>query len=50
MVINIEWGNFGADGKIDDFLTEFDRAVDADSIHPKNAMCVHLIDEINVRL
>jgi hypothetical protein len=27
MVINTEWGNFGADGVIDDYLTQYDKTL-----------------------
>lgn len=33
MIINTEWGNFGADGKIDEFLTEYDRTLNENSGH-----------------
>lgn len=33
MLINLEWGNFGADGKLDDFLTEFDKTLNENSGH-----------------
>lgn len=31
MCVNTEWGAFGDDGALDDYLTEFDRDVDAAS-------------------
>ncbi|KAM9817034.1 hexokinase HKDC1-like [Neosynchiropus ocellatus] len=34
MCVNTEWGAFGDDGALDDFITEFDREVDAASINP----------------
>ncbi|KAM9408302.1 hexokinase HKDC1-like [Pholidichthys leucotaenia] len=34
MCVNTEWGGFGDDGALDDFLTEFDRNVDAASSNP----------------
>ncbi|XP_013859515.1 hexokinase-2 [Austrofundulus limnaeus] len=33
MCINTEWGGFGDDGSLDDFLTEFDREIDRTSIN-----------------
>uniref|UniRef100_A0A3Q2DMI9 Hexokinase-2 n=1 Tax=Cyprinodon variegatus TaxID=28743 RepID=A0A3Q2DMI9_CYPVA len=34
MCVNVEWGAFGENGELDDFCTEFDRAVDECSNHP----------------
>ncbi|XP_060782305.1 hexokinase HKDC1 isoform X2 [Neoarius graeffei] len=34
MCINTEWGAFGDDGALDDFITSFDREIDAASINP----------------
>ncbi|XP_041840169.1 hexokinase HKDC1-like [Melanotaenia boesemani] len=34
MCVNTEWGAFGDDGALDDFITEFDRDVDAASTNP----------------
>lgn len=34
MCINTEWGAFGDDGVLDDFITNFDREIDAASINP----------------
>ncbi|XP_041650622.1 hexokinase HKDC1-like [Cheilinus undulatus] len=34
MCVNTEWGAFGDDGALDDFITEFDRNVDAASRNP----------------
>uniref|UniRef100_A0A671L3R3 Phosphotransferase n=1 Tax=Sinocyclocheilus anshuiensis TaxID=1608454 RepID=A0A671L3R3_9TELE len=34
MCINTEWGAFGDDGVLDDFITSFDREIDAASINP----------------
>ncbi|KAM6943608.1 hexokinase HKDC1-like [Xenentodon cancila] len=34
MCVNTEWGGFGDDGALDDFITEFDRDVDAASANP----------------
>lgn len=34
MCINLEWGAFGENGELDDFLTTFDRGVDASSSNP----------------
>jgi hexokinase len=31
MIINTEWGNFGADGALDFIVTEFDREVDSNT-------------------
>ncbi|MCJ8730353.1 hypothetical protein PDJAM_G00183490 [Pangasius djambal] len=34
MCINTEWGAFGDDGVLDDFITSFDQEIDAASINP----------------
>lgn len=34
MCINTEWGAFGDDGALDDFITHFDREIDAASTNP----------------
>ena len=34
VIINTEWGNFGADGTLDDILTEYDRDIDVNSLNP----------------
>ncbi|XP_036382129.1 hexokinase-2 [Megalops cyprinoides] len=34
MCVNMEWGAFGDQGELDDFCTEFDRAVDDNSTNP----------------
>ncbi|XP_028844788.1 hexokinase HKDC1 [Denticeps clupeoides] len=34
MCINTEWGAFGDDGTLDDFVTSFDKEIDAASINP----------------
>uniref|UniRef100_A0A6Q2Y9L4 Hexokinase-2 n=1 Tax=Esox lucius TaxID=8010 RepID=A0A6Q2Y9L4_ESOLU len=34
MCINTEWGAFGDDGALDDFITQFDREIDAASTNP----------------
>ncbi|XP_030576007.1 hexokinase HKDC1 isoform X4 [Archocentrus centrarchus] len=34
MCVNTEWGGFGDDGALNDFITEFDQDVDAASINP----------------
>lgn len=34
MCINMEWGAFGDSGCLDDFRTEFDAAVDENSLNP----------------
>ncbi|TRY90527.1 hypothetical protein DNTS_002655 [Danionella cerebrum] len=34
MCVNTEWGAFGDDGVLDDFITSFDREIDAASINP----------------
>ncbi|XP_065219169.1 hexokinase type 2 isoform X1 [Planococcus citri] len=34
VIINTEWGNFGADGALDDILTEYDREIDEKSLNP----------------
>mgnify|MGYP003729745177 CR=1 FL=1 len=36
MIINIEWGNFGADGLLDEFLTEYDKTLILSSSHGRN--------------
>ncbi len=40
MIINCEWGNYGADGEIDDILTEFDITIDNASSHKREQMFV----------
>ncbi len=35
MCVNMEWGAFGDGGELDDFCTEFDRAVDDQSTYPE---------------
>uniref|UniRef100_A0A3Q4MDZ9 Hexokinase-3 n=1 Tax=Neolamprologus brichardi TaxID=32507 RepID=A0A3Q4MDZ9_NEOBR len=34
MCVNTEWGGFGDDGALNDYITEFDQDVDATSINP----------------
>lgn len=34
VIVNTEWGNFGADGGLDDILTEYDREIDRNSVNP----------------
>jgi len=34
MIINMEWGAFGDDGCLDNFVTEYDLLLDQNSIHP----------------
>ena len=34
MCINTEWGGFGDDGALDEFLTIYDRQLDAHSLNP----------------
>ncbi|PAA74752.1 hypothetical protein BOX15_Mlig021955g1, partial [Macrostomum lignano] len=34
VVVNTEWGNFGADGCLDRFQTDFDREIDKKSLNP----------------
>lgn len=34
MIVNTEWGAFGDDGTLDNFLTKYDREVDANTINP----------------
>lgn len=34
MCVNMEWGAFGDNGCLDDFRTEFDKAVDDLSLNP----------------
>lgn len=36
MIVNCEWGNFGADGIICDVTTDYDKLVDAESTRPGN--------------
>lgn len=38
MCVNTEWGGFGDDGALNDFITEFDRDVDAASSNPGKQM------------
>ena len=38
MCINTEWGGFGDDGALNDYITEFDREVDAASNNPGKQM------------
>ncbi|XP_061084867.1 hexokinase HKDC1-like [Conger conger] len=38
MCINTEWGAFGDDGVLNDFITEFDREIDAASSNPGNQL------------
>lgn len=38
MCVNTEWGGLGDDGALDDFITEFDRDVDAASNNPGKQM------------
>ncbi|MEQ2158188.1 hypothetical protein GOODEAATRI_009707 [Goodea atripinnis] len=38
MCVNTEWGAFGDDGALDDFITEFDRDIDAASLNPGKQM------------
>lgn len=34
VIVNTEWGNFGANGALDDILTEYDREIDRNSLNP----------------
>ena len=34
MCVNMEWGAFGDHGELDDFSTDFDKAVDEHSANP----------------
>uniref|UniRef100_A0A0V0J1R5 Phosphotransferase n=2 Tax=Schistocephalus solidus TaxID=70667 RepID=A0A0V0J1R5_SCHSO len=43
VVINTEWGAFGEHGCINEFLTEFDRQVDKDSLNPGKQVFEKLI-------
>lgn len=43
MLINIEWGAFGEGGVLDFILTEFDRAIDANSINPSKQLFEKMI-------
>lgn len=38
MCVNTEWGGFGDDGALKDYLTEFDRDIDAASNNPGRQM------------
>jgi len=38
MAINTEWGNFGADGALDDILTDVDREMNEITLRPSNQM------------
>lgn len=38
MGVNTEWGGFGDDGRLSDYLTEFDRDIDAASNNPGKQM------------
>lgn len=38
MCVNTEWGGFGDDGALNDYITEFDQDVDATSINPGKQM------------
>lgn len=38
MCVNTEWGGFGDDGRLTDYLTEFDRDIDAASSNPGKQM------------
>lgn len=43
MLINIEWGAFGERGVLDFILTEFDRAIDENSINPTKQLFEKMI-------
>ncbi|XKL62282.1 hypothetical protein PGB90_002115 [Kerria lacca] len=43
MIINCESGNFGADGVLDDILTEFDKTLDSASSHKREQIYEKLI-------
>ncbi|KAK9303723.1 hypothetical protein QLX08_004717 [Tetragonisca angustula] len=43
MLINIEWGAFGEGGVLDFILTEFDRAIDENSINPTKQLFEKMI-------
>ncbi|KAK1791861.1 hypothetical protein P4O66_013835 [Electrophorus voltai] len=43
MCINTEWGAFGDDGALDDFITSFDREIDAASINPGKQLFEKLV-------
>lgn len=34
MIINTEWGNFGADGTLNHIMTDTDRAMDKNTLRP----------------
>lgn len=38
MCVNTEWGAFGDDGALNDYITEFDREVDSASLNPGRQM------------
>lgn len=43
MLINTEWGAFGEGGVIDFILTEFDRDIDDNSMHPTKQLFEKMI-------
>ncbi|XP_056135122.1 hexokinase HKDC1-like [Lampris incognitus] len=43
MCVNTEWGAFGDDGALDDYITEFDREIDAASTNPGKQLFEKLI-------
>lgn len=43
MLINTEWGAFGEQGVLDFVLTEFDRAIDENSINPNKQLFEKMI-------
>ena len=34
MIVNTEWGNFGADGSLNDIMTDVDRQMDKNTLRP----------------
>lgn len=43
MLINTEWGAFGEAGTLDFVVTEYDRAIDNNSINPKKQLFEKMI-------
>ncbi|CAL8243479.1 unnamed protein product [Lota lota] len=43
MCVNTEWGAFGDDGALNDYITEFDRDIDAASVTPRKQIFEKLV-------
>ncbi|KAI3389383.1 hypothetical protein SNEBB_001013 [Seison nebaliae] len=43
MIVNMEWGAFGQSGKINNYLTKYDRVIDENSVNPKQQIFEKLI-------